>query len=130
MAWDDDPYTRKLLDARERWGTLMSLTAVAALLMFLSDHSHSNWIKLGPLVLGVYGSLYVLVVNCYYKQGAAVATAENKEEEKAKKWYVYAPRIRILGWLHILAPVVLGAFATLTLYCGLLPTPADAGTAG
>ena len=136
MAWVDDRYIRRLLDARERWGTLMSLTAVAALLLFLSDHPHRNWVNLGPLVLGACGSFYVLVVNCYYKQAEAFANARGKSDEeqvariRAKKWHAYVPSVGILGWLHILAPIVLGAFATLALSYGVLPAPADSGTAG
>jgi len=50
-AYDDDKYIRDLLVGRERWGVFLSLTAVAALLLFLSEHPHQNWVKCGPLFI-------------------------------------------------------------------------------
>jgi len=134
MVWiKEDAYIRNLLDTRERWGVLLSLTAVAGLLIFLSDHPHHSWVNLGPFVIGVFGSLFILVVNCYNKQAEAISNAlskNNKDEANRHKdngWYIYIPSIRILGWLHILAPTVIGALATLILYCGI---PFEQGESG
>ncbi len=130
MAWFDDKYIRNLLDARERWGTLLSLTAVSGLLLFLADHPHHSWVNLGPVAIGAFGSLFVLVVNCYYKQAEDFANARSKSDEeevkriKADGWHTYASHIGFLGLLNILAPIALGAIATLTLYWGILPAPA------
>ena len=119
MPWVDDAYIRNLLDTRERWGVLLSLTAVAGTLVFLSDHPHQPWLNAGPLVIGVFGSLFVLVVNCYYKQAEAFASAETDEARGAvrtKKWFTFAGSIRFLGWLHILAPTLVGTLAMVALF--------------
>ena len=121
MAWNDDRYVRNLLDARERWGILLSLTAVVGLFLFLWDHSHCSWVKLGPVVIGAIGSFFVFVVDCCYEQAEAIADAKTKEDKKRSKklkWHAFAGDIRFLGWLHILVPIVLGSLATLTLYYG------------
>ena len=129
MAWIDDKYIRNLLDGRERWGTLLSVTAVAAFPLFLAEHPHRSWVNLGPLAVGLFGTFFVLVVDCYYEQAEAFANAREKSGEnalaqvKSNKWYSYISSIGILGWLHILAPIILGALATLVLYFGFEPSP-------
>lgn len=130
MAWNDNKYIRDLLDKRERWGAILSLTAVAGLLFFLWDHPHRSLVKLGPFAIGAFGSLFILVVDCYYKQAEAIADAKTKEDKdkiKKLKWYKYVLSIKILGWLHILAPIVIGVLATLVLYCGIPSAPAANG---
>ena len=126
MAWAKDEYVRNLLDRRERWATVLSMTAVAASVLFLADHPHRSWLNLAPLAFGALGSLYVLVVNCYYKQAEAIANAKGeaeKEQIKARRWVSFAQEIRFLGRLNIVVPVVIGGFATLAMYFGLQPTP-------
>ncbi len=128
MAWiKEDEYIRDLLDKRERWGVVLSLTAVAGLFIFLSDHpnTYSSLVNLAPFLIGAFGSLFILVVDCYYEQAKAISNAlsKNNEDEasrhKDNRWYIYIRSIGFLGWLHILAPIVIGALATLTLYCGI-----------
>jgi len=131
MAWHEDKYIRQFLDAREKWGTFLSLAAVAGLLLFLADHPHRPWVNLGPLVIGAFGSLFVLVVNCYNEQAEAIAQAQSKDDKdavkqsKAAKWHKYAGDIGFLGWLHILAGIALGTLATLALFFGMVSVAAD-----
>ena len=111
-----------MLDAREKWGVLLSLTAIAGLLHLLSDQSHFTRVNVAPAVIGVFGTFFVLVVNCYNKQAEAIANAQteiDKEKNRSLKWYKYALRIKTLGWLHILAPIVIGTFAMLMLFFGI-----------
>ena len=129
MTWADAAYVRKLLDEREKWGTVLSVSAVAGLLLFLSDHSHCSWLNLSPVVVGVYGSLYVFVVNCYYKQAEAIVNEQSTSDGESKAettmaplWITFARKIGFLGWMNILVPGVVGAIATLALYFGLPPT--------
>ena len=122
MAWRDDRYVRELLDTRERWGVLLSLTAIAAMLVFLAENPHRAWVKAAPLALGVLGSLYVLLVNCYYEQAEEIANAatdDAREDAKRARALAFAGRVGILGRLHIVAPVLVGALASLTLWFGL-----------
>lgn len=119
-----------MLDAREKWGTLLSLTAIAGLLHLLSDQARFTWAYVGPVVIGAIGSFFVLVVNCYNKQAKDIANAQTKIEKEKKsdlKWYKYILRIRFLGWFHILAPIVIGAFAMLMLLLGIHSAPAANG---
>ena len=124
MAWLDDHYIRNLLDGREKWGTLLSLTAIGSLFMFLSEHPYTGWVNLAPILIGLYGTLFVLVADCYYEQAEAFAAAmETKAEEKAsqvknKPWSTFIWTIGFFGWLHIMAPLILGILATLVLYYG------------
>lgn len=130
--WHEGPYIRVLLDGREKWGTFLSLTAVAGTLVFLADHPHSlaRWLDLGPVVIGAAGSLFVFVVNCYYKQAKAIAIAREtpgnehqvKENEDAR-WLTFASRIGILGWMHVAVPAFLGGIASLALIYGLQEGP-------
>jgi len=124
MAWSDDKYTRRLLDGREKWGTVLSLTAIAATLLFLADHPHRCWLNLGPIALGALGSLYVLVVNCYYEQAAAMAEAKNEADKTAIRsylWVTFARQIGFLGWLNIVIPLLIGVSVTIALCLGIDP---------
>jgi len=126
MAWPDDRYTRGLLDAREKWSTVLSMTAMAGLVYFLSDHPHCYWLKLSPLAVGAFGTFYVFVVNCYYEQAEAIANARSEPPDQAKLdpiiaagWIAGVCRIGFLGWMNTLAPLLVGVFATLALCFGL-----------
>lgn len=136
-AWPDDKYIRRLLDARERWAFFLSLAGIAGLGVFLADHPpRQSSVYLGPLLIGLFGSFFVLVVNCYYKQAKAIANARGKgneaelAEHDKRKWHTYARGdlgIGFLGWLHIVIPIVFGALATLTLIFGVVPVACDCG---
>ena len=130
MAWMDDNYIRTLLDAREKWVTVLSVTAVAGSLVFLANHPHHSWLNLAPLAIGAFGSFYILVVNCYNEQAQALADAkEIKADESMIKgirdaaWITFASRIGCLGWINIIAPISIGTVSTAALYFGLLPSP-------
>ena len=134
MAWTDDSYIRTLLDAREKWVTVLSVTAVAGSLVFLSDHPHRSWLNLAPLAIGAFGSFYILVVNCYNEQAQALADAnEAKADNSVIKgirdaaWITFASRIGCLGWINIIAPIAIGAVSTAALCFGLLPSPPKCG---
>ena len=125
MPWDDDSYIRNVLDGREKWGTVLSVTAAAALLVFLADHPHAAWVDFGPLLVGAMGSFYVLVVNSYHKQAEAIAEARSKgraneaDTLKKKCSLTFVLRIRLLGRINIFAPVLVGLLATCVLRFGL-----------
>ncbi len=128
MAWNDDNYIRTLLDAREKWVTALSITAVAGIFVFLADHPHHSWLNLAPFAIGVFGFFYILVVNSYNEQAQAIAETIEKSTEAAEiekikddSWIKYIPKIGCLGWINIVAPLISGAFATIALYYGLLP---------
>jgi hypothetical protein len=124
MPYSDDHYIRELLDRREKWGVLLSLTAIAGLLLFLSDHPHRNCVNFAPLLIGLCGSFFVFIVNCYNHQAKAIADGVAKPRET--RWHEYVKDIGILGWLHILVPVFVGALAAATLLYGVLPGPISA----
>ena len=124
MSWQDDKYQRKLLDGREKWGTVLSITAVVGLLLFLADHPHSYFLNFSPIFVGLLGSLYVVAVNSYYKQAEAISKAKeigNKEKAdsiRAKSWYKFTHRIRFLGWFNSIVPLVLGILVFVALTWG------------
>ncbi|MGE0375634.1 MAG: hypothetical protein AB7Q45_09490 [Planctomycetaceae bacterium] len=122
MVWENDDYVRRLLDGRERWGTVLSVTTIAGLLVFLWDRPHRSWLNLVPFIVGLCGTVYVLAVNSYYEQAEGIANARNSpagEAEvrriKAICWIAFARQIGFLGWFNVIVPVAVGAFATLAL---------------
>jgi hypothetical protein len=127
MPWSDDTYVRRLLDGREKWGTVLSLTAIAGLLVFLAEHEHKDWVKLAPTMVGFVGTWYLLVVNCYYKQAEAIAEASEtrdsdlEDEPKKAQWLQFFSKIGFLGWFQLLIPLFVGMLATLVLYFGTIP---------
>jgi hypothetical protein len=128
MAWENDEYVRRLLDGREKWGTVLSTTAVAALLVFLWDHPHGRWLDFGPVIVGFFGSFYVLVVNSYYEQAEAIANARENtggdstiERIRARCWCEFVCQIGFLGWFNLMVPFAVGIFATLALLFGIVP---------
>jgi hypothetical protein len=83
MSWQQDKYIRGMLDSREKWVTVISVTAASAMLLFLADRPHAIWLNIGPMFVGAIGSLFVLVINCYYKQAELIASATgNKARQK------------------------------------------------
>lgn len=125
MVWRDDQYIRTVLDGREKWGTVLSLSAVAGLFLFLAEHCHHGWLDYSTVVVGFLGSFYVIVVNCYYEQAEAVSKAlEHDGESDAQRikdrWALsFCRDIGILGWMNNVAPFALGVFATVALSAGL-----------
>ena len=124
MKWDNDEYVRTLLDGREKWGTFLSLTAIAALFSFLSQTAYANWVNFIPLAIGAFGALFVLVAACYLEQAEASSRAMERGGELAAKqikdavWSTFIRKVGIFGWLHITAPPLFGFLATVALCCG------------
>ncbi len=126
-TWRNDQYIRDLLDRREKWVTVLSLSAAAAAFVFLADHPHETWLKFAPLVIGAFGSLYVFVVNCYYGQAEEISKKKTEAEKETVKerWCTsFAGSIGFLGCLNTLAPVLIGVLATVALFHGFLPATA------
>jgi len=121
VSWPNDAYVRPFLDSREKWGTVMSVTAAAGLMVFLADQPHKDWLKYGPLVIGVFGSIYVFLVNCYYKQAEAMAGSSSDKEKqstRAKSCLSFAHKLRILAWMNSLVPLLVGSAASVALKFG------------
>lgn len=123
--WSNDNYIRDLLDRREKWATVLSLSATAAAFVFLSNHSPKDWLKFIPSAIGVFGSLYVFTVNCYYEQAEEIA----KQPTKAKKTNIkkrclmsFGSSIGFLGLLNVAAPAIAGIIGTFALFKGFEPT--------
>ena len=119
MSWADDRYIRNLLDSRERWGIGLSIAGVAACVSFLARvPNRSLFIDLVPLVLGLLGLVYVLLVNIYLKQARALSEARGR----VQKWKMrntprleFSSSIGVLGWIHIFLPLVVGLLGSLVL---------------
>ena len=102
-AWKAAPYIRKLLDTRERWVTVISLTAIA--LSFNLAVEKKVDIGRLPIWIGLAASIYIAVVNCYYKG----AEAEGAKTGWRSLLLIY--KIGPLGLLQVAIPVVCGVIA-------------------
>lgn len=107
VGWNDYSYERSLVDQREKWAVGLTLSAIGAVSYALFEKPHIRLADFLPLTLALWGSAFVYAVNCRHSEKRAKQTAETK-------------KIRYMGWMHIVTPLVVGMLAFIVLFASNL----------